>query len=381
VARQLLAAAGIARRAAAERDAQRRIVAGIEEERDALAVRAAALLQRLEVPGDGSIDGRLASVVERLERTTADRRARQEMATRRAAILARRLPLEHSVDALTASVADHLAATGTADSDELRARAAAATERRELQRLVRERHIGLAGVAGGADAVDALRAELRGRDLSNVEAELARVRAEADAHEAEERRLVARVGELDARIRALESADELGALRQELAILEGRAAALATDWAVRAIAGRLLAETRARYERERQPDVVRAAEAHFDRITGGRYARIVAPPGETGVRVETEAGEAKGTDELSRGTAEQLYLAIRFGLIEEFARHAEALPVVMDDILVNFDADRAARAAAAIRDLAARHQILYFTCHAWTAELLDPGGAQTLTLG
>jgi uncharacterized protein YhaN len=381
VARQLLAAAGIARRAATERDAQRRIVAGIEAERDALAVRAEVLLRRLEVPGDGSIDGRLASVVERLERAIADRRARQEMATRRASILERRVPLEPSVDALEASVADHLAATGAGDTDELRARAATAAERRELQRVVRERHIGLGGIAGGADAVETLRAELRGRDLSSVEAELARVSAEADVHEAEERRLLALAGELDARIRALESADELGALRQELAILEGRAAGMATDWAVRAIAGRLLAETRARYERERQPDVVRAAETHFDRITGGRYARIIAPPGEAGVRVETESGEAKGTDELSRGTAEQLYLAIRFGLIEEFARHAEALPVVMDDILVNFDADRAGRAAAAIRDLAARHQILYFTCHRWTAELLDPGGDRTLTLG
>jgi uncharacterized protein YhaN len=52
----------------------------------------------------------------------------------------------------------------------------------------------------------------------------------------------------------------------------------------------------------------------------------------------------------------------------------------MDDILVNFDADRASRAAAAIRELAERHQVLYFTCHAWTADLLDPTGARTVEL-
>ena len=91
--------------------------------------------------------------------------------------------------------------------------------------------------------------------------------------------------------------------------------------------------------------------------------------------------EGRATDELSRGTAEQLYLALRFGLIEEFAQHAEPLPVVMDDILVNFDADRASRAAAAIADFATRHQVLYFTCHPWTAELLDPGGGRTISLG
>jgi uncharacterized protein YhaN len=155
---------------------------------------------------------------------------------------------------------------------------------------------------------------------------------------------------------------------------------MAREWSVRAVALRLLEETRSRYERERQPDVVRAAESHFERITGGRYARIVATPGEASVRVETEGGEARVTEELSRGTAEQLYLALRFGLIEEFAGHAEPLPVVMDDILVNFDAERAARAADAIADLAARHQVLYFTCHPRIAELLDPGGARTLAL-
>jgi uncharacterized protein YhaN len=38
----------------------------------------------------------------------------------------------------------------------------------------------------------------------------------------------------------------------------------------------------------------------------------------------------------------------------------------MDDILVNFDDDRAARAARSIESLAGTCQIIYFTCHATT---------------
>lgn len=381
VARQVLAAAGTARRAAEERDEQRRIVSSIQRERAELDRRATSLLDRLEVEPGGTLEGRLASLLHRLDRSSADRRTAHEADARRAALLERRGPLEDSVGALAASVAEHLTATGSADPDELRRRDAAAGARRAVLQRLSEARANLAGGAGGPEAVDALRAELRGRDLSTVEAELVAVNDEADALDAEERRLVARVGELDASIRALESADELGTLRQELAGVEGRANTLATEWAVRAIAGRLLAETRSRYERDRQPDVIRAATAHFERITGGRYARIVAPPGDANVRVETESGEARATDELSRGTAEQLYLALRFGLIEEFARHAEPLPVVMDDILVNFDADRAARAAAAIGDLAQRHQVIYFTCHPTIAGLLDPEGERTVRLG
>ena len=35
----------------------------------------------------------------------------------------------------------------------------------------------------------------------------------------------------------------------------------------------------------------------------------------------------------------------------------------MDDILVNFDDERAALAARSIESLAEHHQVIYFTCH------------------
>jgi uncharacterized protein YhaN len=122
---------------------------------------------------------------------------------------------------------------------------------------------------------------------------------------------------------------------------------------------------------------VQDAERYFATITNGRYPRIVAPPGETNVLVEPEEGSVLTPEQLSRGTVEQLYLALRFGLIEQFARASEPLPVVMDDILVNFDPKRAERAARAIGQLASRHQVLFFTCHPRIAELLDPDGVVT----
>ena len=60
---------------------------------------------------------------------------------------------------------------------------------------------------------------------------------------------------------------------------------------------------------------------------------------------------------------EQLYLAIRFGYISAKTGGAEPLPIVMDDVLVNFDPTRAAAAAAGILHMAKSRQILFFTCH------------------
>ena len=381
-ARQLLAAAGSARRSAQERDHQRNLLAAEDRDDRAFAARADELLGRLgQAPSDAARrDAAIVGLAERLEQSRAAHERARELGVTLAALAGRRAPAAELMAEREGAVTLHLGPLGCADADQLRGRHAAAQARRALGARARELRASLSGIAGGHDAVAALVAEAGDGDPAAVEAAHLEAQAELERIEADERASLSRIGALDARIRHLEAAEELGTRRQELASLQGQAAALGHEWAVRAVALRLLEETRSRYERERQPDVIRAATAHFERITGGRYARIVAPPGDVSVRVETEGGEGRVTDELSRGTAEQLYLALRFGLIEEFATHAEPLPVVMDDILVNFDADRASRAATAIGDLAARHQVLYFTCHPWTAELLDPDGRRTVAL-
>jgi uncharacterized protein YhaN len=382
-ARQLLAAAGTARRAAEERDHQSRFLSELDADDARFAARAEALLGELGIraPADAaSRDVLVVDLLARLEDARSTKRRCEELVVTLERLDRRRTPADQAVATRQDSVDAYLAKHRCVDPDGLRRRAAMADGRRLLHTHARELRAELAGIAGSLEAIDPLVAEAAAIDAPAMAAEQAEVDADLVRFEAEERDTLNAIGALDARIRDLEASDELGLRRQQLAGLEGRAAAMSREWAVRALALRLLEETRTRYERERQPDVVRAAEAHFERITGGAYSRIVAPPGDAAVRVETEGGEVRATDELSRGTAEQLYLALRFGLIEEFANHAEPLPVVMDDILVNFDTGRAARAAASIRDLAERHQVLYFTCHRWTAELLDPSGARTMNL-
>jgi uncharacterized protein YhaN len=384
VARQVMSAAGAARRAAVERDDGRRRLVELDADDERHATLVSELAHRLAAPPPRDAAVRDAFVVGAAQRLDAAREAERRARDLDAHL--ERLTMRHS--AALAAVADrqralveYLDRTGCPHPDALRVHAREAAARRETQSRLGVLRATLAGMVGGADAVDGLIADALSADPAELEVALAEARDDGERLDQEEREILNGIGALDARIAGLERAEDLGERRQQLASLEGRAAVLAREWAVRALALRLLAETRSRYERERQPDVVRAASEHFERITDGRYARVVAPPGEGDVRVETEGGDARGTDQLSRGTAEQLYLALRFGLIEEFARGAEPLPVVMDDILVNFDVGRATRAAAAVRELADRHQVLYFTCHGHVAELLDPGGGRTLALG
>jgi uncharacterized protein YhaN len=162
---------------------------------------------------------------------------------------------------------------------------------------------------------------------------------------------------------SLASADDISLwrLEEEEIIEEVRLQAL--EWGSYAIARHLLAEATKRFQEEQQPKVISDASRFFKVITGGRYERIVAPIGEDTIEIASPQGQTKRPEHLSRGTAEQLYLALRFGYITNFTAGGENLPVIMDEILVNFDAVRAGQAAAAILALADTHQVIYFTCH------------------
>ena len=77
----------------------------------------------------------------------------------------------------------------------------------------------------------------------------------------------------------------------------------------------------------------------------------------------TPSGITKTVNQLSRGTREQMYLALRFGLIQEFSENSVSLPIVFDDALVNSDPQRASLVVEEFIKLAQHNQILVFTCH------------------
>jgi uncharacterized protein YhaN len=74
---------------------------------------------------------------------------------------------------------------------------------------------------------------------------------------------------------------------------------------------------------------------------------------------------------LSKGTAEQLYLAMRISFAREYAKQVIPLPLIMDDILVNFDSQRLKSTLEVIAQVAKKQQIIFFTCHNHMVEIMD----------
>ncbi len=163
--------------------------------------------------------------------------------------------------------------------------------------------------------------------------------------------------------KGLVSSEELEELRCREEELLQDIRSLSREWAVLASAGYLLDQARKRFEEKYQPMVLRDASRFFKTITRGRYEKILVPLDGSGIKAVDAEGGMKSPEMLSRGTAEQLYLSLRFGYILNYSFGGEMLPVVMDDILVNFDAARALSAVRAVSELSRERQVFYFTCH------------------
>ncbi len=256
---------------------------------------------------------------------------------------------------------------GAADGQSLRAAVAATVRRDDIEQAIRAAQGTLVALSGPGETVAGFEADLGGYDdLARIESELEIELERSRATETRQNDVLQELGaerETMARIeRSVAAAD----LRQQRADRIAELQDLAHSWSVTTIALALLRRTRARYEKEHRPEVLSVAEGLLASWTGGRYVRILAPMGKPVQELQRNDGVNVPLTALSTGTEQQLYLALRFGLLEHFAGQAESLPVVMDDILVNFDPVRAERAARSIEDLATRHQVLYFTCHPGT---------------
>ena len=190
------------------------------------------------------------------------------------------------------------------------------------------------------------------------------------AARAELRRLCEQRGELSHQLRTLAD-DRLAARKQlELATVEQRLSDALDRWQVLAVTSHVLHSLKEDYERNRQPEALRETSKYFAELTGGRYRRVWTALGDEALHIDDASGRPLGVEALSRGTREQLFLSLRLALVGMYARRGAAMPLVLDDVLVNFDSERSARAASVLRDFAAAgHQLLVFTCHEHMARL------------
>lgn len=300
------------------------------------------------------------------ERVAAARVAEQERTTllrdqRKAEEKRRRAASDQA--AQQAILARLLAAAGVADLDDLPQREESALRKREAAVFLAQVRQQIA--AASSHSVEELRRRLSGRDAVTMESEREQCRVELAMREEEQ--AAARRAEEQARqaLNAIDASDRAARAREAMESAAARYRSAIRPWARLKLARALLEEALNRFRERAQAPMITKASAYFALMTDGDYERLMSD--ETGGQPRLCAVRRGGTpvtvDEMSEGTADQLYLALRLAALDVRRAAHPLMPLVLDDALITSDDRRVTHILRALARFAEEGQVLIFTHH------------------
>nr|WP_298493032.1 AAA family ATPase [Lactobacillus sp.] len=214
--------------------------------------------------------------------------------------------------------------------------------------------------------IDALQNDLQA-DLTQLEkiAQDPNALAENKAHleeqisakQAQINDLHAENAKLENQMNILANSDKYFAEKQKLADLESSLNENIKEYLANLLTSNWIARGLDLASNERFPKMLEDAKKYFKLLTGGRYIDIEL---DKKLKVKRADGKKFEVDYLSRGTSEQLYFALKLAFVEQVSDKI-ALPILIDDAFVNFDAQRTSHIVKLLEELAKKTQVLIFT--------------------
>lgn len=286
-------------------------------------------------------------------------------------------------------LADELASLGLAPAETLRQARVLLDEARDARSDIalsqQRQHASALRATQAADRLRAIaedraaaleRAGLpEGATLEDIDAELdRRLRQRAGLLEAFES-MNRRAGELASTLAQAEGAAEFDRIKIEVQQVSTRLDEARTDFARLLLAKHMLETAVASWESKRQPEVYAKASRLLSLMTEGRWTQV-SLTSEGTLEVSDAFMRTRPPVHLSLGTCQQLYLALRIALLTSADNVGRAIPILADDILVNFDEQRRVGAARALVELAETRQVVLFTCHTEVVRVLKKAAKQ-----
>jgi uncharacterized protein YhaN len=163
--------------------------------------------------------------------------------------------------------------------------------------------------------------------------------------------------------------------RQQAVMTAGMLREHTIEYAARHVALAVLQQAIERYRARHADTMLNRAGQYFSLLTHGAFGGIDIENDEgedvlVGLRAAGDRPDVRvRVDGFSAGTRDQLFLALRLAGIERHLNDREPIPLVMDDLLVNFDDTRSTATLTCLSELAKRTQVLLFTHHKHVVEL------------
>ncbi len=224
--------------------------------------------------------------------------------------------------------------------------------------------------------LDELRRRIAVADPIELAAQADRVRADLSDVEAEYQELHQELGGHRSTLRQLEARESTAELLSDLHAHGGRLRGLLDEYQGLRVQIAILAEYKQRLEDAGDSPLLAQAGEYLAALTAGRYGGFHVAQDEAGRRIEIGyhdpgrpgAPEHLKVGELSEGTADQVFLALRLAGIGARQAQREAaglgqVPVVLDDVLITSDDERTRAALVLLGRLGERMQVILMTHH------------------
>ncbi len=246
-----------------------------------------------------------------------------------------------------------------------------------LRRALSERaalELHLLRVSGGA-ALEEFVQEVLALAPDSIEPDICRLTEEIAQCQNERGELDQNIGRQQAELRRIDGGAQAAETAEQVQMLFSQIAADSEQYARARLAHFILNRGIERYREKNQSPVLKRASEIFAQLTLRSFAGLKEDYNDKGepilVGVRAGSGQLVALEGMSDGTCDQVYFALRLASLEIYLRHNQAIPFIVDDILVNFDDQRSAAALKILGDLSGLTQIIFFTHHAHLVELAE----------
>ena len=319
-----------------------------------------------DAPADMSVQDMALTLAGRLKAARQDeaehhRLQQQQTRNRQALEAARQQQIQ--VDALLQPLR---VAAGIDDMALLGPTIARSEERRQIEHEIQRIETALRE-AGDGQPIESLRTEAASIEPDQLQVELNRLGTEAGQVVEDISRLGAQHGQLKAAFDALNGSDAAA----RAAAQQQEAAAGMTEAAERYLrlktAARLLQWSMERFRQTRQGPMLARASEIFQALTLGSFSRLLVDADSHDsprlMSIRADGGRPVEVPGLSEGTRDQLYLALRLAALDQQASQGSRMPLIADDLFINFDDRRTAAGLQVLGDVSRRMQVILLTHH------------------
>ena len=309
----------------------------------------------------------------------SDRLVEHEKAReRRDTLLAQRPAMVEDVGTVESEIANAqtqldelLALAGVDDVTQLPSLEARAARARVLTSEITEIEQQVESVGEGRFAELAASADGFDRDRGVVD--LGELRNESEELRAERDDIKERFGERKRELAEAEADVAAVNAAQEVAFARSGVAEAAAAYAKAKLGAIVVRRSIDRYRAQHQDPLLQRANELFTRFTLGSFVELFVDVDDRGVGIligRQRDRVLKRVPQMSKGTREQLFLALRIAAIERYVATSGPVPVVIDDVFIESDPPRSERIFEALGELSNLTQVIVLTHH---EHLIDVG--------